>query len=76
MDEFSILDELYLMQPNTDKIEVLARAELHPIMWIRQWGEGEVIVLTLGHGAYSMKNPGFQLLFRNALLWLIDRPLQ
>jgi type 1 glutamine amidotransferase len=76
IDTFTTLDELYLMQPNTDKIEVLARAELHPIMWIKQWGEGEVIVLTLGHGAYSLKTPGFQQLFRNALIWLTDRPVQ
>jgi type 1 glutamine amidotransferase len=76
VDEFLILDELYLMQPITGEIEVLARAELHPIMWIKQWGEGEVIVLTLGHGAYSLKTPGFQQLFRNALIWLTDRPVQ
>ncbi|MEK6482476.1 ThuA domain-containing protein [Catalinimonas sp. 4WD22] len=76
IDEFTILDELYLMQPITDKIEVLARAELHPIMWVRPWGRGKVLVLTLGHDAYSQQNPGFQSLFRNALLWLTDRPVQ
>ena len=75
LDDFTIKDELYMMQPITGDLQVIARAELHPVMWIRHWGEGKVVVLTLGHGAFSLKNPGFQQLFRNALLWLTDSPI-
>ena len=64
------MDELYLMQGITDDLEVIARAEYHPVMWWRNYGKGKVLVLTLGHGDYSQTNEGFKSLFRNGVLWL------
>lgn len=70
VDSFDTLDELYLMQTTTPDIKVIARAEYHPVMWSRQVGEGRVLVLTLGHGPYSVRNPGYQTLLINGVRWL------
>ncbi|MBA4745675.1 MAG: ThuA domain-containing protein [Muricauda sp.] len=70
LGDFKTLDELYLVQFNTDSLEVIARAEYHPIMWTRNWGKGRVMCLTLGHGKYSQKNEGFKSLFTNGVKWL------
>ena len=70
LEDFKILDELYLMQGITDDLEVIARAEYHPVMWWRNYGKGRVLVFTLGHGDYSQTHEGFKSLFRNGVLWL------
>lgn len=70
LTDFTTLDELYLAQFNTAEIEVIARAEFHPVMWTRNWGKGRILCLTLGHGDYSQQNPGFKTLFVNGLKWL------
>lgn len=67
---FKTLDELYVMQFNTSDLEVIARGEYHPIMWTRKWGKGNVLSLTLGHGEFSQRNPGFRALFVNGTKWL------
>lgn len=71
VDNFKTLDELYLVQFTTAEVEVIARAEYHPIMWTRKWGNGNVLCLTLGHGEFSQQNPGFKTLFVNGVKWLM-----
>ena len=71
ISDFKIVDELYLAQFNTTDLEVIARAELHPIMWMRPWGKGRILCLTLGHGDFSQRNEGFRQLFVNGVKWLI-----
>lgn len=73
LEDFRTLDELYMVQFNTDDLEVIARAEYHPIMWTRNWGKGKVLCLTLGHGQYSQENEGFKSLFTNGVKWLTGR---
>ncbi|HEX6226441.1 MAG TPA: ThuA domain-containing protein [Chryseolinea sp.] len=70
VDHFKTLDELYLMQFTTADVEVIARAEYHPIMWTRKFGSGNILCLTLGHGEFSQLNPGFKALFVNGVKWL------
>jgi type 1 glutamine amidotransferase len=70
--DFKTLDELYLAQFNTSDIEVIARAEFHPIMWTRKWQKGQILCLTLGHGEYSQRNEGFRQLFVNGIKWLLQ----
>ncbi len=70
LEDFKILDELYLCQMNTDDLEVIARAEYHPIMWTRKWGKGRIMCLNLGHSDFSMNNPGFKSLLVNGITWL------
>lgn len=70
LDNFKTLDELYLVQFTTPDIEVIARAEYHPIMWTRNWGKGKILCLTLGHAEMSQQNQGFRTLFTNGTKWL------
>jgi type 1 glutamine amidotransferase len=72
LDNFKTLDELYLVQFSTPDIEVIARAEYHPVMWTRTWGKGKILCLTLGHGEFSQRNPGFKTLFVNGAKWLVS----
>ena len=72
VDNFKTLDELYFMQFTTADVEVIARAEYHPIMWTRKWGRGNILCLTLGHGEFSQLNPGFKTLFVNGAKWLTN----
>ena len=40
-----------------------------PLGWTRQYGDGNVFVLLLGHDAQSFNNPGFQQLVLNGVDW-------
>lgn len=77
VEDFKTADELYFVQFTTPDVEVIARAEYHPIMWTRNWRKGKVLCLTLGHAEMSQQNPGFQALFTNGAKWLLgilDKP--
>lgn len=73
VSDFRVVDELYVAETNTADLTVVARAEWHPIMWVRRWGEGRVVVLTLGHGLPSIRSDGFVALLRNGVLWAARR---
>ena len=72
---FETQDELYVVQTNTDELEVIARAESHPIVWWRPWRNGSVIAFTLGHAQASVQNEGYQAMLRNCVRWLTGSPL-
>lgn len=72
---FRIEDELYLVQTNTDAIEVIARAENHPVLWWRPWRKGRAMALALGHGRSAIENPGYRRLLRNSVRWLLGYPI-
>ena len=72
IEDFKTLDELYIMDFNRDDIEVIARAEAHPIMWTREMGKGKIVGFTLGHFEHSHTNDGFQRMLRNSVLWLSE----
>lgn len=73
--DFLARDELYYLQPNTADIEVIARAENHPVMWWNPWRKGKVMCLTLGHSLEAKNNPGYQALLQNGVRWLTGYPL-
>ncbi|RFS21765.1 hypothetical protein DVR12_13980 [Chitinophaga silvatica] len=75
VEDFDIEDELYYFQPNTSKIEVIARAENHPVMWWHPVGKGKVMSLTLGHDLTAKRNTGYQELLKNGVRWLTGYPL-
>lgn len=75
VEPFTTTDELYHFQPNDRTIEVIARAENHPVMWERAWGEGRVMSLTLGHDRRAKDNPGYRALLRAGVRWLVGYPL-
>lgn len=73
--EFTAHDELYLVQTYTPELEVLARAENHPVMWMRQWEKGTVMCLTLGHDGEAKDNAGYRTLLQNGVRWLTGYPV-
>ncbi|SKB44797.1 F5/8 type C domain-containing protein [Parapedobacter luteus] len=73
--DFDITDELYFFQPSTPDIDVIARAENHPVMWWRPFKRGKIMSLTLGHDATAKSNPGYQELLKNGVRWLTGYPL-
>lgn len=75
LPNFTLGDELYLVEMNTPDVEVLARAQHHPILWQRTWGKGRVMGLTLGNGNEEGGNPGYQTLLRNTVRWLVGYPI-
>jgi len=62
---FSIRNELYFVQTNTDDLEVIARTEHHPVFWQRSWGKGRGMGLALGREAVD--NPGYQALLQDSV---------
>lgn len=72
---FTTHDELYVVQTNTDQLQVIARSESHPIVYVRPWGNGAVLVFTLGHASESIENPGYQALLRNSVRWMTGYPI-
>ena len=72
---FEIQDELYVVQTNTDELEVIARAESHPIVWWRPWYNGAALAFTLGHARESSQNAGYRHLLNNSVKWLLGYPL-
>lgn len=75
VDDFDIQDELYYFQPGTANIEVIARAENHPVMWWHPLQAGKVMSLTLGHSLDAKNTAGYQELLRNGVRWLTGYPL-
>jgi len=75
VDDFITSDELYFFQPSKKGIEVIARAENHPVMWWHSEGKGKVMSLTLGHDSVAKSSLGYQQLLRNGVKWLLGYPL-
>jgi type 1 glutamine amidotransferase len=75
MAPFETHDELYVVQTNTDELEVIARAESHPIVWWRPWYNGAALAFTLGHARVSTKNAGYRQLLNNCVKWLLGYPM-
>lgn len=75
VDDFDTRDELYYFQPSVSNIEVIARAENHPVMWWHPVGKGKVMSLTLGHDLIAKNNPGYQSLLKNGVRWLTNYPI-
>lgn len=75
VEPFTTTDELYHFQPGDPDIQVIARAENHPVMWERRWGGGRVMSLTLGHDRRAKDNPGYRALLRAGVRWLVGYPL-
>lgn len=72
---FVMQDELYAIHFLSPKVEVIARAENHPVMWVHPYGKGSAMALTLGHGDAAKRTPGYQALLRNGVRWLVGAPI-
>jgi type 1 glutamine amidotransferase len=73
--EFSVKDELYLHELETD-IKVHAytfyQRKMVPIMWTRQHGNGRVCYASPGHRSETMRAPEYINLLSRALHWVCE----
>ncbi|MCD6302521.1 MAG: ThuA domain-containing protein [Anaerolineae bacterium] len=70
MDDFAIEDELYIIEGDLTQWHILARAEGHPIIYTKTWGQGRVYSNALGHDTRALENPSFQELVRRGVAWV------
>lgn len=75
MPNFALKDELFLMHTNTEDMEVIARAEHHPVLWLRHWQKGKVMGLAIGNGREEGANPHYHRLLQNSVRWLVGYPV-
>lgn len=78
LEEYEHEDELYeltgslsdpkQMEPLRD-VQVLAEAEGHPMVYVKQHGAGRVAYLASGHDGRSLAHPTYQMLFSRTLAW-------
>ena len=68
--DFTIQDELYIIEGDMTQWEILARAEGHAILHNKMYGKGRVHNNALGHDGRALGNPAFQTLVLNAVEWV------
>jgi len=56
-------------------VRVLAEAEGHPMIYVKDYGAGRVVYLAAGHDARSLGHPTYRLLFTRAVAWAAPTPL-
>jgi uncharacterized protein len=54
-------------------MRVLAEAEGHPMVYVKQYGSGRVAYLASGHDARSLDHPTYRVLFTRAIDWVTGR---
>ncbi len=70
---FDITDETYKGLAISPKNTILLRTDDPtsdgPVAWISPYQKSRVVVIQLGHGEEAHRNPNYQKLVRNAILW-------
>lgn len=77
VDRFEILDEAYGRMRLAADLEPLAvsrwDAEDHPVLWVREVGEGLVVTSTLGHSRESFENPAHRRILHQAVTYIAGK---
>lgn len=72
IEEFEIVDELYLME-TYPPYELLMLCDFagfeRPVAWAKPYGLGRVFYISLGHGQSQIENPYYKSIISNALNW-------
>jgi len=75
LEDFEIEDELYTSPRLTDSIDPLIEAEwegeIHPILWLREYGGARVCYNALGHGPEAFEHPANQTLLQRGARWVL-----
>jgi hypothetical protein len=73
LQPFTTTDELFFTEHDLSKIHVLLSAEedgrKSPQAWVKPYGEGRVIYITLGHDERTFLNSSFLRLVERSTLW-------
>ena len=69
VDNFTIQDELYIIEGDITRWEILARAEGHAVIFNKTYGKGRIHNNALGHDARALNHLSFQRLVNNGIAW-------
>lgn len=72
IEEFMVTDEQYILDYDS-RVNVLAtglwKGSTMPVVWTKNWGEGRVFYLALGHDAKACCHEMFETLLQRGALW-------
>ena len=70
--EFNVTDEQYILDYD-HRVNVLASAlhkgSMMPVVWTKNWGQGRVFYLALGHDKKACQHDNFAILLQRGALW-------
>jgi uncharacterized protein len=72
VDDFSVNDEMYVMEHWPESYHLLAHSDLdggNPIAWVREEGKGRVFYLSLGHNAETFSHRDYRRLLLQGSRW-------
>lgn len=67
--DFEVEDERYEVRPVVDDLQVLASAEGHPMVYVRQLGQGRICYIAPGHDERALAHPTYVRLVHQAIAW-------
>lgn len=67
--DYAVNDELFFLQGDQTQWKVLARAQGHPIMYVKSFGLGRVFVCALGHDETRFDVPTTTEILRRGARW-------
>jgi type 1 glutamine amidotransferase len=70
---FTVEDELYEIRTVVDDLEILASAEGHPMVYVRQYGKGRICYIAPGHDQRALRHPTYIQLVHQAIGWAARR---
>ena len=73
LSDYTVNDELFFLQGDQTQWQVLARAQGHPIMYVKSFGLGRVFVSALGHDENRFLVPNTTEVMRRGALWAAGR---
>ncbi len=69
LEDYEVNDELFFLQGDQTQWKVLARAQGHPIMYVKSFGLGRVFVSALGHDEKRFNMPTTTEIMRRGARW-------
>ena len=69
IEAFDVEDELFLVEGDLRLWYVIARAEGHPVVFLKHWGLGRVFNITLGHDERSLGHHSVKDLHIRGIKW-------
>lgn len=69
LEDYEVNDELFFLQGDQTQWKVLARAQGHPIMYVKSFGVGKVFVCALGHDETRFNVPNTTEILRRGARW-------
>ena len=67
--EFEVQDELYVVEGDMTRWQVLARSLGHPVVWTKPYGHGRVFSISLGHDERALTHEAVKRLYVRGVQW-------